>query len=93
LRVHHFLPGLALAFTAGGIAILTRGDGREALLALPFGIGAGLSLDEIGLLVKADNPYWGSENLALAQASVAALAAGGLAARFHHGGLHHVKPS
>jgi hypothetical protein len=86
LRVHHFLPGMWLVLVAGGAAILTRVDGREFWLSLPFGTGAGLTLDEIALLVKRDNPYWGSETLALSQAAVAALAAAALAARFHRRG-------
>ena len=86
LRVHHFLPGIALALAAGGAAILTRMDGREFWLSLPFGTGAGLTLDEIALLVRRDNPYWDSETLALSQAAVAALAATALAARFHRRG-------
>jgi hypothetical protein len=54
--VHHYLPGMGLALAAGGTAILTRTDGREFWLSLPFGTGAGLTLDELALLVKRDNP-------------------------------------
>ena len=82
LRVHHYLPGVGLAFGAGGAAILTRTDGREFWLSLPFGTGAGLTLDELALLVKRDNPYWDSERFALTQSGAAALAAAALAARF-----------
>lgn len=85
-RVHHFLPGMGLAFATGAAAILTRGDGREFWLSVPFGTGAGLTLDEIGLLVKADNPYWGSERLAFAQAALTGLAAASLTIRFHRRG-------
>ena len=80
--MHHFLPGIGLALTAGAAAILTRRDGRKLWLSLPFGTGAGLTFDEVALLVKRDNPYWGSEALALAQGAVAALAAAALAAHF-----------
>jgi hypothetical protein len=82
-RVHHFLPGIGLAFAAAGTAILTRRDGHEIWFSLPFGTGAGLTLDEIGLLMEIDNPYWRSETLALAQAGLAALAAAALAVRFY----------
>lgn len=82
--MHHFLPGMGLALAAGGGAILTRADGRERWLSLPFGTGAGLTLDEIALLVKRDNPYWDSERFALIQSATAALAA--LAARFYRRG-------
>ena len=83
LRVHHYLPGIGLALAAGGAAILTRTDGRELWLSLPFGAGAGLTLDELALLVERDNPYWDSERFALIQSGAAALAAAALAARFH----------
>lgn len=82
LRVHHFLPGMGISAMAGATAILTRKDRREFLLALPFGIGAGLTLDEVALLVQSDNPYWGKERVVLAQAAAAAIGAGGLALRF-----------
>jgi hypothetical protein len=82
LRVHHFVPGIGLTLAAGGGAILTHSDGHETWLGPLFGTGAGLVLDEIALLVQADNPYWGSETLALAQSAVAALGAAALAVRF-----------
>jgi hypothetical protein len=81
LRVHHFVPGIALTFAASGGAILTMTGGRESWLGPLFGTGAGLVLDEIGLLVQADNPYWGSEELALAQSGAAAIGAIALAIR------------
>lgn len=87
LRVHHFLPGMGLALAAGGTAILTRTDRRQFWLSLPFGTGAGLTLDEIALLVKRDNPYWDSERYALIQGAAAALAAAALAAHMFRRGL------
>lgn len=83
LRVHHFMPGIGLAFLSGAGAILKRTDGHEFWFSLPFGIGAGLTLDEIAILTELDNPYWESEKLAAAQAAVAAVGAFALAARFH----------
>ena len=85
-RVHHFLPGIGIAFAAGGAAILTRHKGGEHWFSLPFGAGVALTSDEIDLLVELDNPYWGSESFALIQAAAAALAAAALAARFRHYG-------
>jgi hypothetical protein len=86
LRVHHYLPGMGLVLAAGGTAILTRGAGREFWLSLPFGTGAGLTLDQIAILVQRDNPYWDSERFALIQSAVGALAAAALAAHFHRRG-------
>lgn len=86
LRVHHFLPGIFVAFLAGGAAILTRNDGAELRFGLPFGMGAGLTLDEIAFLGELDNPYWESETFSLVQGAVAAVFGGGLVLRFHRRG-------
>src|SRR5215210_3382034 len=62
-RVHHFLPGIAIAFAAGTTGILTHR--RGFWLGLPFGSGVALTLDELPLPLGRDNPYWGHERLAL----------------------------
>lgn len=85
-RVHHFVPGIALSLAAGTGAIMKREDGLEFWLGIPFGTGAGLTLDEIAVLTELDNPYWESERLSLAQAGTAALVAIGLALQFHRRG-------
>ena len=56
-RVHHFMPGIAPRFATGGAAILTRDDGLDRRLSVPFGVGLGLTTDELGLLLEAPNPY------------------------------------
>lgn len=82
VRVHHYLPGMALSAAGGAAAILTRRDGRELWLSLPFGIGSGLTLDEIAFFVELDNPYWGAQRVALAEAAMASAAATVLGVRF-----------
>jgi hypothetical protein len=57
VRVHHFTPGVVMILAAGGGSIFARSDGREVWFSLPFGVGAGLTLDELGLLLELDNPY------------------------------------
>jgi hypothetical protein len=57
-HIHHYVPGIALAFTAGGVAIVSEGREIEPLLAIPFGIGVGLTLDEAALLVDLRDVYW-----------------------------------
>lgn len=86
VRVHHFLPGIGLTFTAGAAGILRGAERHEFALSVPFGTGAGLILDEIGLLVRSDNPYWQTERLALVEGAAAALGAATLARRFHRRG-------
>ena len=44
-HIHHFVPGIVIAFGAGAGAILTRNESFEPVLAIPFGVGMGLTLD------------------------------------------------
>ena len=84
LRVHHFVPGVGLAFLAGAGAISKREDRRELWFSIPFGAGVGLTCDEIAVMTELDNPYWESEKLATAQAASAVVGALALAIRLHY---------
>lgn len=76
-----------MGFATGAAAILSRPDGRERWLSLPFGVGLGLTADELGLLLEHANPYWGTEKFALAQCAAASLGSAALAAAFARRGL------
>ncbi|QMU70008.1 hypothetical protein [Streptacidiphilus sp. P02-A3a] len=82
IRVHHFLPGAAIAFTTGGTALIARAEGLERWLSLPFGVGVALTTDELGILVSRNNPYWGGTRLAQQQCAAASLATLGFALDF-----------
>ncbi len=88
VRVHHYLPGLAIAMTAGGTAILGGSGGIERYLSVPFGIGTGLVVDEIGLLTGRNNPYWGAERFVILSCLAATSAAAAMAAGFLRRGWH-----
>jgi hypothetical protein len=62
-HIHHFVPGIVIAFAAGSGAILTRSETLEPWLALPFGMGMGLTLDESALLLELEDVYWRREGL------------------------------
>jgi hypothetical protein len=47
VRVHHFLPGMVIGFTTGGIALMARAGHLERLLSLPFGVGLAMTTDEL----------------------------------------------
>jgi hypothetical protein len=62
-HIHHFVPGIALAFVSGAIAIVTRDEDLEPKLALLFGTGMGMTMDEAALLLELDDVYWTEEGL------------------------------
>jgi hypothetical protein len=95
-HVHHFVPGIVLAFLAGGASVVSRRQELDPLLALPFGVGAALTLDESALLLKLDDVYWTEEGIVSVQITLAALAllsAAALAAKALRRGERRVLPS
>jgi hypothetical protein len=70
-HIHHFVPGIVLAFSSGAVAILTRNEDIEPKLAIPFGIGMGLTLDESALLLELEDVYWSPEGMLGVQISLA----------------------
>ena len=94
-HIHHFVPGIVIAFAAGAAAILTRDEDLELKLAVPFGVGMGLTLDESALLLELDDVYWSREGLLSVQITLAVtalLASLALALRFLRRGEQAVLP-
>ena len=60
-HIHHFIPGAILSFAAGGVAIAFRPEGPDRYLAIPFGTGIALVLDEAALLLELEDVYWTEE--------------------------------
>lgn len=73
-HIHHFVPGIVLAFLAGGASVVSRDEDLDPLLAIPFGIGVALTLDESALLLSLDDVYWTEEGIVSVQITLAALA-------------------
>lgn len=73
-HIHHFVPGIVLAFISGGAAIVSRDERLEPKLALPFGAGMGLTLDEAALLLELEDVYWTREGLISVQITLAVMA-------------------
>ena len=73
-HIHHFVPGIVIAFASGTGAIVTRDEGIEPILAVPFGIGMGLTLDESALLLELDDVYWSREGILSVQITLAVTA-------------------
>jgi hypothetical protein len=73
-HIHHFVPGIVLAFLAGGTAVVSRDPGLDPWLALPFGVGVALTLDESALLLELDDVYWTERGVVSLQITFGALA-------------------
>jgi hypothetical protein len=73
-HIHHFVPGILLAFTSGTAALLTDDDDVEQWLAVPMGAGMGLTFDEAALLLDLRDVYWTREGLLSVQLSLGATA-------------------
>ena len=72
-HIHHFVPGIVIALSAGSASILTRDEEIEKWLALPFGVGMGLTLDESALLLELEDVYWSREGLLSVQITLAVM--------------------
>ena len=94
-HIHHFVPGIVLAFVAGALGIITRDESLEPRLALLFGTGMGMTLDESALLLELDDVYWSEEGLVSVQITaglVALLGALAIGLRFIRRGEERVLP-
>jgi hypothetical protein len=73
-HVHHFVPGIVLAFLAGGTSVVSRNEALDQWLALPFGAGVALTLDESALLLELEDVYWTEQGVLSVQITLSAIA-------------------
>ena len=73
-HIHHFVPGIVLAFVSGAAAIVTRDESLEPKLAVSFGAGMGLTLDESALLLELEDVYWSEQGIVSVQIALATTA-------------------
>ena len=69
-HIHHFVPGILIAFGSGALALLTESRRLESTLAFPFGAGIGLTFDEAALLLDLRDVYWTREGILSVQLSL-----------------------
>ena len=69
-HIHHFVPGILIAFGSGTLALLTDNERLEQSLAVPFGAGIGLTFDEAALLLDLRDVYWTREGVLSVQLSL-----------------------
>ena len=80
VHVHHLVPGVVLSLVAGGLAVgLAPRELWVAVVAIVFGAGAALVLDEFAMLLHLDDVYWTTEGRVSIDACLAAVAFIGLA--------------
>ena len=69
-HIHHFVPGILIAFGSGALALLTDdAPSSRRALAVPFGAGIGLTFDEAALLLDLRDVYWTREGVLSVQLS------------------------
>ena len=73
-HIHHFVPGILIAFASGTTALLTNDEALEEKLAVTTGVGMGLTFDEAALLLDLRDVYWTRQGLLSVQLSLGATA-------------------
>ncbi len=74
-HIHHFVPGILIAFASGIAGLLVQKGRADARAAVTMGIGMGLTFDEAALLLDMRDVYWSREGLLSVQISLATGAA------------------
>ncbi len=79
IHIHHVVHGTLLSLISGGLALgLDLREFWVAFLAMVFGAGAALILDEFAMLLHLDDVYWTTEGRLSIDACLAAVAFLGL---------------
>lgn len=79
LHIHHLIWGVGLTLACGFLTFALEPDGWvNSTLAIGFGIGAGLILDEFALALYLQDVYWTEEGRASLDAVVVAATLAGL---------------
>jgi len=77
VHIHHYIWGLVLIAVCGFLALSLDAARWHPVLAIPFGIGLALVLDEFALLLQLKDVYWarqGRVSVDIAVLTAAALA-------------------
>jgi hypothetical protein len=70
-HIHHFVPGILVAFASGAAAVFVEDARLRETLAIPLGAGIGLTFDESALLLELEDVYWSHEGLVGVQITLA----------------------
>jgi hypothetical protein len=78
-HIHHLVWGICLMMITGYIGVTIAPDSPwQAILAILFGVGMGLALDEFALWLDLKDVYWSKEGRTSIDAVIVAAALGGL---------------
>jgi hypothetical protein len=78
-HIHHLVWGILLLLTAGYVGVAMHpGDPWRDIVAVLFGVGTGLTLDEFALWLNLKDVYWEKEGRASIDAVVIATALSGV---------------
>ena len=69
-HIHHFVPGIILAFASGCAAIVSDDAQLQERMSIPLGIGVALTLDEWALLLELNDVYWSDEGIVSIQVTL-----------------------
>jgi hypothetical protein len=88
-HIHHYMWGIAMVAAAGGIALQDQDtEDPHTALAIVYGAGLALIVDEFAELLDLQDVYWAKQGRLSVDIAVAVIATGGsyLAARpfWHH---------
>jgi hypothetical protein len=88
IHIHHYMWGLVLIAVCGFLALSLDAARWHPILAIPFGVGLALVLDEFALLLQLKDVYWahqGRVSVDIAVLTAAALAVYYFGQRYWHG--------
>src|SRR4051812_49048272 len=77
-HVHHLVPGILLVLITGYLAVAIDSTVGRRVIAILFGIGAALTLDEFALWVDLKDVYWERAGRRSIDAVIVAASIGGL---------------
>ena len=78
-HIHHLVWGILLLLTCGYVGVAIHpGDPWRDMIAVLFGVGTGLTLDEFALWLNLKDVYWSKEGRASIDAVVIAAALSGM---------------
>lgn len=78
VHIHHLVPGILLLLVTGYLAIALDVRSDRRLVAIGYGVGAGLTLDEFALWLRLEDVYWSRAGKTSVRVVMAAGAVAGL---------------